>query len=88
MLLAADHDRHAFGAFQRAQRRREGESEARQAALASPEEIASALAELEDRLRGLRTTAALELDRRLALEITGAAREAVLRLREEFAAQG
>ncbi len=88
LLLAADHDRHAFGTFQRAQRRHEGESEARQAALASPEEIATALAELEARLRGLRTTAALELDRRLALEITGAAREAVLRLREEFAAQG
>ncbi len=88
LLLAADHDRHAFGTFQRAQRRHEGESQARQAALASPEEIATALAELEARLRGLRTTAALELDRRLALEITGAAREAVLRLREEFAAQG
>ena len=88
LLLAADHDRQAFGAFQRAQRQRQGVSEARSEALASPAEIAAALGELETRLRQLRTTEALELDRRLALAITGAAREAVLRLREEFAAQG
>ena len=87
LLLAADHDRLAFGAFQRAQRSGEGLSDARDAALASPAEIAAALGELEVRLRQLQTTEALELDRRLALEITGAAREAVLRLREAFAAQ-
>jgi hypothetical protein len=45
------------------------------------------LTELEGRLRELTTTAALDLDRRLALEITGAAREAVLRLQQEFSTQ-
>jgi methylenetetrahydrofolate dehydrogenase (NADP+)/methenyltetrahydrofolate cyclohydrolase len=90
LLLAADRDRIAFGEFQRAARGTgiEGLETARQRALATPGEIAAQLTELEKRLRELKTTAALDLDRRLALEITGAAREAVLRLQQEFSAQG
>ncbi|NNM98027.1 MAG: hypothetical protein HKL89_10560, partial [Candidatus Dormibacteraeota bacterium] len=60
---------------------------ARARALATPGEIAGQLAELEERLRTLRTTETLDLDRRLALEITAAAREAVLRLQQEFSSQ-
>ncbi len=89
LLLAADRDRLAFGDFQRAQRQVDPEQQAaaRERALATPGEIAAQLSELEERLRSLHTTAALDLDRRLALEITAAAREAVLRLQQEFSAQ-
>ncbi|MHB8324337.1 MAG: hypothetical protein ACYDEA_01955 [Candidatus Dormibacteria bacterium] len=89
LLLAADRDRLAFGDFQRAQRQVDPEQHAaaRERALATPGEIAAQLSELEERLRSLHTTDALDLDRRLALEITAAAREAVLRLQQEFSAQ-
>ncbi|MHB8395376.1 MAG: hypothetical protein ACYDC5_12980, partial [Candidatus Dormibacteria bacterium] len=88
LLLAADRDRLAFGAFQRAQRSgASGLAEARLAAVATPGEIAAQLEELEGRLAALQTTPALDLDRRLAMEITRAAREAVLRLQQEFSAQ-
>jgi len=89
LLLAADRDRLAFGHYQRAQR--QGDSDAvaaaRILALATPGEIAGQLNRLEARLRSLRTTPALDLDRRLALELTAAAREAVTRLQQEFSAQ-
>ncbi|MHB1639325.1 MAG: Rossmann-fold NAD(P)-binding domain-containing protein [Candidatus Dormibacteria bacterium] len=89
LLLAADRDRAAFGEYQRAQRQgAPGLAESRQAALATPGEIAAQLEALELRLSELSTTTALELDRRLAQEIAGAAREAVLRLQQEFSAQG
>jgi len=88
LLLAADRDRLAFGAFQRAQRRAQPDLAALRAeALDTPREIAEQLEQLETRLRGLRTTQALELDRRLAQEIVEAAKEAVLRLQQEFSAQ-
>ncbi|HUY55404.1 MAG TPA: hypothetical protein VMV23_09630 [Candidatus Nanopelagicaceae bacterium] len=88
LLLAADRDRIAFGEFQRAQRVAGPDAlAARALALATPGDIAAQLAELEERLRRLHTTDALDLDRRLALEITAAAREAVLRLQREFSAQ-
>lgn len=88
LLLAADRDRAAFGEYQRAQRSASVDLEARRlAALATPAEIAAQLNTLELRLRELTTTPALELDRRLAEEIAGAAREAVLRLLQEFSQQ-
>lgn len=89
LLLAADRDRLAFGDFQKSQRAAVPDelAAARVRALATPGEIAAQLAELEERLRNLHTTEALDLDRRLALEITAAAREAVLRLQQEFSAQ-
>lgn len=87
LLLAADRDRAAFGAFQRAQRSGEGLPAAREAALRTPGEIARQLSDLEDRLEALETSPALDLDRRLALAIARAAREAVLRLQQEFAGQ-
>ncbi len=88
LLLAADRDRLAFGAFQRAQRSGSAAlADARRDALLTPGEIAEQLAELELRLETLQTTPALDLDRRLAMEITHAAREAVLRLQREFSAQ-
>ncbi|MGH7691428.1 MAG: hypothetical protein ACREOA_01805 [Candidatus Dormibacteria bacterium] len=90
LLLAADRDRLAFGRYQEAQRDPDGAAlaAARLLALATPVEIASQLAALEGRLRQLETTPSLDLDRRLALELTVAAREAVTRLQEEFASQG
>lgn len=87
LLLAADRDRQAFGAFQRAQRQGAGLGAARQAAIETPGEIAARLGALEVRLGELETTPALDLDRKLALEIARAAREAVVRLQREFAAQ-
>jgi hypothetical protein len=60
---------------------------ARLRALATPGEIADQLNLLEERLRALATTPSLDLDRRLALELTVAAREAVTRLQEEFSSQ-
>ncbi|HEY6538557.1 MAG TPA: hypothetical protein VI138_05895, partial [Candidatus Dormibacteraeota bacterium] len=89
LLLAADRDRLAFGQYQDA--RRQGEpaqlAATRLRALATPGEIAGQLALLGARLKSLQTTPALELDRRLALELTEAAREAVTRLQSEFSAQ-
>jgi len=89
LLLAADRDRLAFGEYQRAQRRGEaaGVAAARLRALVTPGEIADQLRLLEVRLVSLRTTPSLDLDRRLALELTMAAREAVTRLRTEFSSQ-
>jgi len=89
LLLAADRDRIAFGRYQHAERQGDPSSvdAAREAALATPAEIAEQLAGLEERLRNLHTTPSLELDRRLALELTAAARKAVLELREEFSSQ-
>ncbi len=88
LLLAADRDRLAFGAFQRAQRRAQPDlATLRADALGTPKEIAGQLEQLEERLRALKTTPALELDRRLAQELVEAAREAVLRLQQEFSAQ-
>ncbi|MGA9776581.1 MAG: hypothetical protein WBU92_11795, partial [Candidatus Dormiibacterota bacterium] len=87
LLLAADRDRRAFGDFQRAQRQGGDVATARQAALATPGEIGERLAELEARLRELTTTPSLDLDRRLAVQITAAAREAVQRLQREFSKQ-
>ena len=60
---------------------------AREAALTTPAEIAEQLTQLEERLRALHTTPSLDLDRRLALELTAAARRAVVELREEFSSQ-
>ena len=89
LLLAADRDRLAFGEYQTA--KRQGEpvtvASARLRALATPGEIADQLQLLEVRLRSLETTPSLDLDRRLALELTVAAREAVTRLRAEFSSQ-
>ncbi len=87
LLLAADRDRRAFGDYQRAQRQGNEVAAARQAALATPGEIGERLAELEARLRELTTTPSLDLDRRLAVQITTAAREAVQRLQREFSEQ-
>lgn len=89
LLLAADRDRLAFGEYQGAQRRGEpaAVAAARLRALATPKEIADQLVLLESRLQSLKTTASLDLDRRLALELTVAAREAVTRLQAEFSAQ-
>jgi methylenetetrahydrofolate dehydrogenase (NADP+)/methenyltetrahydrofolate cyclohydrolase len=89
LLLAADRDRIAFGRYQHAERLGVAASleVAREAALATPAEIAEQLTRLEERLRGLHTTPSLDLDRRLALELTAAARKAVVELREEFASQ-
>ncbi len=88
LLLAADRDRGAFGEYQRAQRTAADDLEQRRlVALATPGEIATQLEALELRLSQLTTTAALELDRRLAQEIAGTAREAVLRLQREFSQQ-
>ncbi|MGC1406809.1 MAG: hypothetical protein WA938_08750, partial [Candidatus Dormiibacterota bacterium] len=89
LLLAADRDRIAFGRYQHAERRGDASSvdAAREAALATPAEIAEQLARLEERLRKLHTTPSLDLDRRLALELTAAARKAVVELREEFSSQ-
>lgn len=89
LLLAADRDRLAFGEFQRAQRQGDPAAleSARRLALATPGEIGLQLELLEQRLSGLETTPSLDLDRRLALELTVAARKAVLRLQEEFSAQ-
>lgn len=89
LLLAADRDRRAFGAYQGA---RHGGDEAalslaREEALATPGEIAGQLRFLEDRLSQLRTSSSLELDRRLALALAAAAREAVTRLQQEFSDQ-
>ncbi len=87
LLLAADRDRQAFGDFQQARRQsdRESEGSARRAALETAQIIASQLALLEDRLARLDTTPALDLDRRLALELAAAARGAVERLHAGFA---
>jgi methylenetetrahydrofolate dehydrogenase (NADP+)/methenyltetrahydrofolate cyclohydrolase len=88
LLLAADRDREAFGEYQRARRADANDLEDRRlTALATPAEIAAQLEALELRLGQLTTTPALELDRRLAQEIAGAAREAVRRLQEEFSQQ-
>ncbi|HVC38586.1 MAG TPA: hypothetical protein VNH20_01265 [Candidatus Dormibacteraeota bacterium] len=89
LLLAADRDRLAFGDYQRLRRLGEATAlaAARIRALATPAEIADQLALLEERLRALETTPSLDLDRRLALELTEAAREAVTRLRESFLVQ-
>ncbi|MGH7642057.1 MAG: hypothetical protein ACRENX_03425 [Candidatus Dormibacteria bacterium] len=89
LLLAADRDRRAFGDYQRAKRLGETApaAAARLRALATPGEIADQLQLLEVRLQSLETTASLDLDRRLALELTVAAREAVTRLRAEFSIQ-
>ncbi len=89
LLLAADRDRLAFGAYQRAQREQDPsvKDSARARALATPGEIGALLGALEVRLGELSTTAALDLDRRLALELARAAREAVLRLQADFSAQ-
>ncbi|MGH7608703.1 MAG: hypothetical protein ACREOD_01995 [Candidatus Dormibacteria bacterium] len=86
LLLAADRDRIAFGAFQEAQRGGSEEERrgARERALAIPGEIGAQLSGLESRLDQLRTTPALDLDRKLALQLASAAREAVLRLQAEF----
>ncbi len=89
LLLAADRDRLVFGEYQRAKRKGDlAELEAaRLRALATPSEIAGQLQMLEDRLRSLHTTPSLDLDRKLALELAVAAREAVTRLQHEFSAQ-
>ena len=89
LLLAADRDRLAFGEYQAVQRRGDPTAvvSARRRALATPGEIAEQLQELEVRLRSLETTPSLDLDRRLALELTEAARKAVIRLQSEFSAQ-
>jgi methylenetetrahydrofolate dehydrogenase (NADP+)/methenyltetrahydrofolate cyclohydrolase len=89
LLLAADRDRLAFGDYQAAQRGGDSASitAARLRALATPTEITDQLALLERRLQALQTTPSLELDRRLALELTVAAREAVTRLQAEFSNQ-
>ncbi|MGC2191077.1 MAG: tetrahydrofolate dehydrogenase/cyclohydrolase catalytic domain-containing protein [Candidatus Dormiibacterota bacterium] len=89
LLLSADRDRLAFGEYQKA--KRQGATAAvvaaRLRALATPGEIAEQLHLLELRLRSLETTPSLDLDRRLALELTVAAREAVTRLQAEFSSQ-
>ncbi|MGA9920908.1 MAG: hypothetical protein WBR23_06635, partial [Candidatus Dormiibacterota bacterium] len=89
LLLAADRDRIAFGEYQKAKRQGEpvAVAAARLRALATPGEIAAQLQLLEGRLRSLETTPSLDLDRRLALELTVAAREAVTRLQAEFSSQ-
>lgn len=89
LLLAADRDRIAFGRYQHSERQGDTSSmnAAREAALATPAEIAEQLGRLEERLRNLHTTPSLDLDRRLALELTAAARKAVVELREEFSSQ-
>ena len=89
LLLAADRDRLAFGEYQTARRRGDSAplAAARLRALATPGEIAEQLHLLETRLQELETTPSLDLDRRLALQLAGAAREAVTRLQAEFSAQ-
>lgn len=89
LLLAADRDRLAFGRYQEAHRRGDSTSvgSARGLALESPVEIAHQLRLLEERLRALETTPSLDLDRRLALALTEAARNAVVQLQEEFSSQ-
>jgi hypothetical protein len=89
LLLAADRDRLAFGRYQSAIRSRDpaAAEAAREQALATPGEIAVQLKLLEERLSQLQTTPSLDLDRRLALALTIAAREAVLRLQSEFSSQ-
>jgi methylenetetrahydrofolate dehydrogenase (NADP+)/methenyltetrahydrofolate cyclohydrolase len=89
LLLAADRDRLAFGRYQSAIRGRDPATveAAREEALATPGEIASQLQLLEERLSQLQTTPSLNVDRRLALALTVAAREAVLRLQSEFSSQ-
>ncbi len=89
LLLAADHDRLAFGEYQAARRQPDPAllEAARERALATPSEIAGLLRVLEQRLGELRTSSSLDLDRRLALALAVAAREAVLRLQEEFSSQ-
>jgi hypothetical protein len=89
LLLAADRDRLAFGRYQSAIRSRDPAAveAAREQALATPGEIAVQLKLLEERLSQLQTTPSLDLDRRLALALTIAAREAVLRLQSEFSSQ-
>ncbi|MGC1184766.1 MAG: hypothetical protein WBA31_06400 [Candidatus Dormiibacterota bacterium] len=89
LLLAADRDRLAFGDYQLARRRGEAAplAAARLRALATPGEIAEQLHFLETRLQDLDTTPSLDLDRRLALQLAGAAREAVTRLQAEFSTQ-
>jgi methylenetetrahydrofolate dehydrogenase (NADP+)/methenyltetrahydrofolate cyclohydrolase len=89
LLLSADRDRLAFGEYQKAKRQGAPAAvvAARLRAVATPGEIADQLHLLELRLRSLETTPSLDLDRRLALELTVAAREAVTRLQAEFSSQ-
>jgi len=89
LLLAADRDRTAFGAYQRARRGHDPGERARAHAEAArvPGEIAALLEELILRLDGLTTTEALDVDRVLGLRLAETAREAVLRLQAVFASQ-